>query len=442
MKIILLSGDSGNRLWPLSNGARSKQFLKLLKSPDKSFESMLQRTCRQIKEAVKDADITVSVPRSQVPAVHNQLGESFPICDMICKKDTFEEICLAAVYLHDVRKISPQETVVFCPTDFFTENTYFHEIHTLAEKVQKNDGLLHILGVLPTYPSEKYSYILPKNKEKCSQISCYFEKPEEKQAFCLIGSGALWDSGVYAASLEYFLKKAHQAIAFEDYEEFYAKFQDLQPKSFENEIDSKESCFVVRYEGEWKKLGTWNTLTESMEDSSVGNVILDDTCGNVHIVNELDVPVLCMGLSDIVVSASAQGILVSDKKTSSYMAPYTERIHQRIMYAEKSWGSYRVLDVEEESMTIKVVLLPGHGMNYHSHERRDEVWNIIGGTGRIIVDGMEQPVKAGDVITMQAGCRHTILAETELHVIEVQLGREISADDKKKYHLESETFFT
>ena len=74
-------------------------------------------------------------------------------------------------------------------------------------------------------------------------------------------------------------------------------------------------------------------------------------------------------------------------------------------------------------------------MWYHSHEHRDEVWNIISGSGRTIVDGMEQKVHAGDVITMQAGCRHMILADTELRVIEVQLGRDISVHDKKKYAL-------
>ena len=92
--------------------------------------------------------------------------------------------------------------------------------------------------------------------------------------------------------------------------------------------------------------------------------------------------------------------------------------------------------MEEGSMTIKITLNPGHRMNYHSHEHRDEVWTIVSGRGRTIVDGMEQPVKPGDVITIEAGCRHTILAETELKVVEVQLGREISVHDKKKYKLD------
>lgn len=94
------------------------------------------------------------------------------------------------------------------------------------------------------------------------------------------------------------------------------------------------------------------------------------------------------------------------------------------------------MDVEEESLTIKVTLNSGHRMNYHSHKNRDEVWTVISGRGYSIVDGMQQEVAPGDVITMEAGCRHTIVAWTELKLIEVQLGKEISADDKQKYPLE------
>lgn len=182
-----------------------------------------------------------------------------------------------------------------------------------------------------------------------------------------------------------------------------------------------------------KDLGTWNTLTEAMDEKIIGNAKEDDTCENTHIINDLDIPVLVMGLKDAVVSASPDGILVSDKHQSSYIKPYVDKIVQPVRYAEKSWGSFQVIDVESESMSIKVTLRPGHRMNYHSHARRDEVWTIISGTGRTIVDGMEQSVKAGDVITMQAGCRHTIIADTELQLIEIQLGKEISVQDKKKY---------
>ena len=168
----------------------------------------------------------------------------------------------------------------------------------------------------------------------------------------------------------------------------------------------------------------------------IGSGILNDQCSGVHIINEMDVPILAMGLSDVVISASPEGILVSDKEQSSYIKPYVDGLEQQIMFAEKSWGSFRVMDVENESMTIKVTLNAGHKMNYHSHRNRDEVWVVIQGKGRTIVDGMKQNVKSGDVITMSAGCRHTIIAETELKLIEVQLGTDISVHDKQKFELE------
>lgn len=86
-------------------------------------------------------------------------------------------------------------------------------------------------------------------------------------------------------------------------------------------------------------------------------------------------------------------------------------------------------------MTIKVTLNAGHSMNYHSHKNRDEVWVVISGTGTAVIDGMEQSVKAGDVIMMAAGCRHTIKAGTELKMIEVQIGEAISVHDKEKFEM-------
>ena len=106
------------------------------------------------------------------------------------------------------------------------------------------------------------------------------------------------------------------------------------------------------------------------------------------------------------------------------------------MFAEKSWGSYRVLDVDETSLTIKVELNPGKRMNYHNHKKRDEVWVVIAGEGHTLVDGMEQNVHPGDVIAMAAGCRHTVFADTALKLIEVQLGNEISVEDKTLFELE------
>ena len=80
--------------------------------------------------------------------------------------------------------------------------------------------------------------------------------------------------------------------------------------------------------------------------------------------------------------------LVSNE-VESYIKSGVDSIDQQIMFAEKSWGSYRVLDVGTDSLTVKVTLNPGHGMNYHSHERRNEVWTVVSGTGTVVVDVAE-----------------------------------------------------
>ena len=436
MNIILLSGGSGKRLWPLSNDIRSKQFIKIFRTPDGNYESMVQRVYRQILSVDPDATVTIATSKSQISALHNQLGEQIDISVEPCRRDTFPAIALAAAYLHDEKGVQEEEAVVICPVDPYVNEDYFEAIQELWTLAQQGEANLTLMGIDPTYPSEKYGYIMPVDQNKRSRVSGFKEKPDAATAQKYIDDGGLWNGGVFACKLRYVLDRARKLLNYTDYKDLYERYETLPKTSFDYAVVEHEPDIeVLRLGGQWKDLGTWNTLSEAMGEASVGDVRMDDTCTNVHVINELGVPILAMGLKDAVVSASPEGILVADKAQSSYIKPYVDAIDRQVMFAEKSWGSYLVLDVEENSMTVKVTLNPGHRMNYHSHDHRDEVWTVVSGTGRTIVDGMEQPVRVGDVITMAAGCRHTVIAETKLQMIEVQLGRNISAADKHKYEL-------
>ncbi len=437
MNIILLSGGSGKRLWPLSNEVRSKQFIKIFKTPDGEYESMVQRVYRQIKSTDPEASVTIATSKSQVSAIHNQLGENVGISVEPCRRDTFPAIVLAAAYLHDVQGISEEEAVVVCPVDPYVDDDFFAAVHRLSDLAQSGTANLALLGMAPTYPTEKYGYILPATNEEVSRVSEFKEKPDREKAAEYISAGGLWNGGVFAFRLGYVLQRARELIDFADYEELYARYESLPKISFDYAVvEHEENIAVMRFGGQWKDLGTWNTLTEAMEGNSIGDARLSDSCSNVHVVNELGVPILAVGLKDVVISASADGILISDKVQSSYIKPYVDEMDQQIMFAEKSWGSYRVLDVSENSMTVKVTLNPGHRMNYHSHDRRNEVWSVISGYGKTIVDGMEQPISTGVVVTMESGCKHTVIAGEEgLQLIEIQLGEDISVHDKHKFEM-------
>lgn len=437
MNIVLLSGGSGKRLWPLSNDIRSKQFIKIFKQEDGTYESMVQRVYRQIKKVDTDATVTIATSKTQVSAIHNQLGEKVGISVEPCRRDTFPAIALATAYLVDVMHIDPSESVVVCPVDPYVEDSYFEALKELSDQADKGEANLVLMGIEPTYPSEKYGYIIPESTDHVATVQTFKEKPTADVAEQYIAQGALWNGGVFAYKLGYVMNKAHELMDFTDYADLFAKYDTLKKISFDYAVVEHEPKIqVVRFAGTWRDLGTWNTLTEAMEEDIIGKGILNDACSGVSIVNEMDVPVLAMGLHDVVISASPEGILVSDKEQSSYIKPFVDMFEQQIMFAEKSWGNFKVVDVESTSMTIKVTLNAGHKMNYHSHKNRDEVWVVISGTGKTIVDGMEQNVKAGDVITMSAGCRHTVIAESELKLIEVQLGEDINVHDKQKYELE------
>ena len=436
MNIILLSGGSGKRLWPLSNEVRSKQFLRLFKDKNNNYESMVQRVYKQITTVDKEADVTIATSKSQLSAIRNQLNDKVSVCIEPCRRDTFPAIALAAAYLKDERGIDEEECVVICPVDPYVDNTYYEAINQLEKLVLADTANITLMGIEPTVPSKKYGYIIPDSKELVSNVKEFKEKPDRETAKKYIEKGALWNAGVFAFKLKYILNKAHEMIDFTDYQDLFNKYSTLNKISFDYSVVEKEqSIQVMRYAGEWKDVGSWNMMAEVMADKTKGNVTLDETCENTQVINELDIPILCMGCKDMVVAASGDGILVSDKERSGQMKSYVEEISTDVHFAEKSWGTYTVIDVQPQSMTIKIKLKKGNHMKYHAHEHREEVWTIVSGYGKVVVDGREQEVKTGDVITLPVGCKHILIAETDMSVIEVQIGEEISPKDKIVYSL-------
>lgn len=437
MNIILLSGGSGKRLWPLSNDVRSKQFIKLFKDDKGEYESMVQRVYRQITTVDSNAKITIATSKSQASAIKNQLGEKVSVCVEPCRRDTFPAIALAATYLHDEVGVWENEAVVVCPVDPHVENTYYETLEKLQKLAEEGKENLTLMGIEPTYPSEKYGYIMPISGENVSRVSEFKEKPDTETAKKYLAQNALWNAGIFAFKLSYLLDIAHKLIDFDDYRDLFSKYDTLTKISFDYAVvEKEESIQVLRYSGAWKDVGTWNMMSEVMADQTKGRAILDETCVNTNVVNELNIPILCMGCKDMIVAASGDGILVSDKERSGFMKPYVERIETEAMYAEKSWGSYTVIDVQPGSMTVKLSMKAGEHMSYHFHNHREEVWTVVSGKGKATVDGMEQVLRTGDVITIAAGCKHTVEALTALDIVEVQLGEEISVSDKIKIAME------
>ena len=450
MQLILLSGGSGKRLWPLSNDARSKQFLPLLASPNGGMESMIQRVVRQIREAKLTDNITFATNAVQRDSIINQLGEDVNVVTEPERRDTFPAIALATSYLAKEKKCNDDEVVVIMPCDVYTESKYFATIAKMVKAVENNVADLVLMGITPTYPSEKFGYVVPESTQlsesafnnDCLRVARFTEKPNEEKAKELLKQNAFWNGGVFAFRLGYMMNIVNQYIQAETFQETHKRYTEFPKISFDYEVAEKaESVAVVPFSGQWKDLGTWNALCEELPSTHIGNVMMGENNENTHAVNELGIPVFCNGLKDVIVAASPDGIMVCDKQDSEKIKDYANKLITRPMYEERRWGSYRVLDNAEyedgtRSLTKTIHLNAGKHISYQLHHHRSETWTCVEGEGIFVLDGERKEIKRGDVMNIPLGHHHAIKAITDLTFIEVQIGNPLIEEDIERFDFE------
>ncbi len=441
--IVLLSGGSGTRLWPLSNSSRSKQFLKVLRDDDGNHVSMVQRVFGQIGKVDIQKDVTIATSESQRDAITAQVPKGSKLVFEPERRDTAPAIILACENLALEQHADEGDTVIVMPIDTYADQAYYDSVIALDAAVQSGASDLVLLGVKPTYPSEKYGYIVPASTEDATPwpVSRFTEKPDEDTAGLLISQGALWNCGVFAFRLGWLLGLAKGYLdvsTFEDYRENYAK---LPKNSFDYEVVEKaESITVIPYSGAWKDLGTWNTLTEEMTEPYSGACVVDETTvDNVNVINETNLPLVVAGISDAVVVVTPDGILVSGKEASAHIKDEVKRAAAtRPMYERKRWGEYKVIDREvgadgSESLTKELMLDAGSQLSYQCHQYRRELWTVISGRGIVVLDGLRRDVFAGSVVDVPVGVKHTLRAMTPLRLIEVQIGSPLIEEDIERF---------
>ena len=439
MQLVLLSGGSGKRLWPLSNNARSKQFLPLLEKEDGTMESMVQRVVRQVREAHLTDDITLATNASQLDIIINQLGDSVSVVTEPERRDTFPAIALASGYLKLKKGCPDDEVVVIMPCDPFTEAGYFETIGKMVRCVEADVAELVLMGITPTYPSEKYGYVVPVTDHLMAEgsmaVSKFTEKPNVERAKELLGMGALWNGGVFAFRLGYMMEIAQRYVKADSFEEMRSRYSEFPKISFDYEVAEKaDSVAVLPYSGQWKDLGTWNTLTDELHHHIIGNAVMGPRCTNTHVINELQYPIYVDGMEDTVIAASPDGIIVCRKKYTEDIKKAVDHLTPRPMYEERRWGSYRVIDDTtyadgRHSLTKSLTINAGKNISYQVHRHRSEAWTIVEGEGIFVLDGVEKRVGPGETVVIPVNHYHALKALTTLTFIEVQTGNPLVEED-------------
>lgn len=405
------------------------------------MESMVQRVVRQARLSNLTNEITLATNASQLDIITNQLGDSVSVVTEPERRDTFPAIALAASYLSFEKKCADDEVVVIMPCDPYTELGYFETIGRMVECVKNNVADLVLMGIAPTYPSERYGYVVPEAQVsevsgfKFQKVSRFTEKPTTAVAEELLKQGAFWNGGVFAFRLGYMMNIVRKYMASDSFDDTRARYSEFPKISFDYEVAEKaESVAVISFNGEWKDLGTWNMLTDELHKPVIGNAVMGAHCENTHVINELQNPIFVDGLKDVVVAACPDGILVCSKVHSEEIKKSVENLTPRPMYEERRWGTYRVLDDSyyadgRHSLTKSITLKEGKNISYQIHHHRSETWTFVQGEGIFVLDGQEQKVKAGDTVVIPVEHWHAIKALTELTFIEVQSGNPLIEED-------------
>ncbi|PJZ19151.1 mannose-1-phosphate guanylyltransferase [Bacillus cereus] len=444
MNIVLLSGGSGKRLFPLSQDHRAKQFIKIFQDDNHSSPySLIQRVWQQAKANCPESKVVIATTDEQVGTIENQLNYEATIVVEPERRDTFPAIALALAYYKDQLDVDPKEPIVVMPVDGYYHDTFYESVKKLYDAVASNPDIkVGVIGVKPTDPSTQYGYILPMDKTAglpFYQVKSFKEKPSKSVASMLIKeNGAYWNCGVFCTSPDYYDQVLRQHGHKLDYQYLLEHYSELEKISVDYQvIEPCQSTAMVVHKSYWKDLGTWTSLTGHITSGTIGKgqqFNSEDT----NIINELSVPVYTVGTKNLVVTASPDGILVLDKDKDYMMKSVASSVQSsRPMYEERKWGWYRVLehfknDDNDEVLVKRIALDPEKAISYQKHYKRSEVWTITKGRGMFIKNNTLQEVYPGVTVSIPTESWHAIknLSDSEpLEFVEVQQGSQLIEED-------------
>lgn len=428
--VVLLSGGSGTRLWPLSNPSRSKQFLKVLSDRDGRRISMVQRVFSQIEAVDADIDVTIATSAAQADLIESQVGGRYALSIEPERRDTAPAIMLAAAHLDLEQGASPCDPVIVMPIDTYADQSYYDQIPRIASAVASGGSELILLGVRPDGPSEKYGYILPSATDgDLWQVESFREKPNRLTAQRYIDRGGLWNCGVFGFRLGWLREITTEYVDAGTFDSLVGLYRALPRNSFDYEVVERASnVAVIPYDGTWKDLGTWGELCDELADATVGPVWLDErSTHNVHAINETDLPMVVAGLSDAVIVATPDGVLVTDKDRSSAIKPLVEEAALAEPMRETSrWGECRVLGATEPgggrlTVTSELTVRRGGRLCGMCGERESEVLVVSGGDGEVLLDDVRVHVHFGDSVRVEPGVPYACTTSSGLTLIRVRM---------------------
>lgn len=453
MKVIILAGGSGTRLWPLSRDRYPKQFIKL--QGDKP--SLFQETFRRSLLLADVDDIYVVTNKKYkflVMGAVEELGYKYNETNIIVEPEA--KNTLPAIYagVYEIAKKGNDSVVVFPSDHMILKGKEFVDIIKDSEVLTKDSIIT--FGIKPDGPNTGYGYIAPgKQKLNGYEVKEFKEKPDYEVAVTYVNEGYYWNAGIFIFNTEFFINEV-KLYAKNIYDAF--KTSSNIKEAF-NKIDEKISIdygimeksrniAVTPIDIGWNDLGSFDTFYDVFDKDENNNIVDSDNIvidsKNNYIHSEKGKLVSTVGIDDLIIVDNRDALLICKKDQSQKVKEIVETLKSRNdIRAEyhvqdyRPWGNYKVIEEEKNSFKIKrIKVSKGKKLSYQMHHHRSEHWIVVKGMAKVTIDDIEKLLPAGESIFIKPGQKHRLENEgkTPLEIIEVQMGDYLEEDDIVRFN--------
>lgn len=450
MKIVILAGGGGSRLFPLSRSCYPKQFLHIA-----GEKSLLVQTVERFLGLAAPEDIIIVTNKDYIYHVQAELkdvgAETAHIITEPVGRNTAPAISLAMAYIKENMATTADETIFISPADHLIKPIdEFRKVITKAELLAK-DGKIVTFGIVPNKPETGYGYIKVADEidNYAYMVEAFKEKPDEKMAASYIKAGCYyWNSGMFMFSLEA-MEQELKASAYDiygiyqnGYDQMLNDFSNMPDISIDYAVAEKSAQMVlVPLTGiYWNDIGSWDAIAETFSDSG-GNLysgdVIAENCNNTMILGQKRL-IAGLDLQDLMIVDTPDVLLVAKKGKSQDVKQLVNKLKKekrtevdenRTMY--RPWGSYTILAEGEGYKVKKITISPGAKLSLQMHYHRSEHWTVISGTGKLTLDDKEVFFRENESTYIPIGVRHRLEnpGKLPLSIIEVQNGKYLGEDD-------------
>lgn len=450
MRVVILCGGSGSRLWPESRKSLPKQFIPVVNN-----KSLLDLTIERVFKLINNSRPIFICSKNHGFLVKETLKKYCVDGDLLFEPEG-RNTC-AAIYFA-AKHCSKNENLIIMPSDhLISDNEKFVEsVSNIDSKILEKNWIT--LGIKPNKPSEGYGYIqVEKTDNKLKKVLKFIEKPSQKIASKLIKEeNYFWNAGIFIAKSNTIINsvKTHAPkiskfcdLALNDIKEnsktnefFFSKdsFEKIPSKSIDFAVmEHEENIYLQTFEGTWSDVGSWDSLAEIDKNKVTKNKVIEIDSSNNFIKSDKRI-IATIGINNLIIVDSDNATLISKKNHSEKVKTVVEELIKKQWsegtehsFENRPWGKFEILLDDKNCKVKKITVFPKNRLSLQYHNFRSEHWLIIKGKANIHLDGKNLILKEGQSIDIPRKSTHYV-ANTEkenLIIIETQLGSYFGEDD-------------